>query len=70
MVRIARELGPGVVMTPILGGRHSVLADGAGDRFSHPDAASALNEVVRVLRQRLGGLPAEPASPGPRRTGE
>lgn len=57
MARIAQELGPGVVMTPILGSRHSVLADGAADRLSHPDAASALNEVVRVLRQRLGGLP-------------
>lgn len=70
MARIVQELGPGVVMTPILGSRHSVLADGAADRLSHPDAASALNEIVRVLRQRLVGLPAEPASPGPRRTDE
>lgn len=70
MARIADELGPGVVMTPILGSGHSVLADGAADRLAHPDAARALNEVVRLLRERLAGLPAEPASPGPRRTDE
>jgi len=70
MARIGQELGPGVLMTPILGRRHSVLGDGAADRLAHPDAAHALNEVVRVLRERLAGLPAEPATPGPRRTAE
>jgi dienelactone hydrolase len=70
MARIAQELGPGVVMTPILGSRHSVLADGAADRLSHPDAARALNEVVRLLRERLVGLPAELATAGPRRISE
>lgn len=70
MSRIAQELGPGVVMTPILGRRHSVLGDGASDRLAHPDAAHALNEVVRLLRERLLGLRPEPVTPGPRRTGE
>jgi hypothetical protein len=53
-------------MTPILGRRHSVLGDGASDRLAHPDAAHALNEVVRVLRERLAGLSPEAATPGPR----
>lgn len=70
MARIAEELGPGAVMTPILGVGHSVLADGATDRLAHPDAARALNEVVRLLRERLVSLPAESARPGPRRTAE
>jgi dienelactone hydrolase len=70
MKRIAQELGSGVVMTPILGTRHSVLADGAADRLAHPDAARALNEVVRLLRERLVGVPTEPATRGPRRTAE
>jgi dienelactone hydrolase len=70
MTRIAAELGPGVVMTPILGSGHSVLADGATDRLAHPDAARALNEAVRLLRERLIGLPADAATPGPRRIAE
>ncbi len=68
--RLAQELGAGAVMTPILGSRHSVLVDGATDRLAHPDAARALNEAVRIIRERLVGLPAEPAKPDPRQTAE
>jgi dienelactone hydrolase len=68
--RIAQELGAGAVMTPIVRSGHSVLADGAADRLAHPDAARALNEAVRLLRERLVGLTPEPATPGSRRTGE
>lgn len=70
MKRIAQELGGNAVMTPILGSRHSVLADGATDRLAHPDAATALNEAVRILRERLTGLPPAPARPDPRQTAE
>jgi dienelactone hydrolase len=70
MKRIAQELGGSAVMTPILGSRHSVLADGATDRLAHPDAATALNEAVRILRERLTGLPPAPARPDPRRSAE
>jgi dienelactone hydrolase len=66
--RLAHELGPGVVMTPVLGRRHSVLTDGATDRLAHPDAARALNEVVRLLRERLAGSVEESLSAGPRRS--
>lgn len=68
MKRIAQELGGNAVMTPIIGSRHSVLADGATDRLAHPDAATALNEAVRVLRERLVGLSATPPRPDPRRS--
>ena len=70
MKRIAQELGAGVIMAPIIGSRHSVLADGASDRLAHPDAARALNEAVRILRERLVGPPVEATKPGSRRTDE
>jgi dienelactone hydrolase len=70
MKRIAQELGGHAVLNPIIGSRHSVLADGATDRLAHPDAASALNAAVQVIREQLVGLPPAPARPDPRQTAE